>query len=219
MEAMAGEEGKASGIEKFDGTDFGYWRMQIEDYLYGKKLHLSLLEKKPKTMKDEDWNLLDRQVLGVIQLTLSRSVAHNVVKENTTVDLMKALSDMYEKPLANNKVHLMKKLFNLKKAKGTLVAQHLNEFNTITNQLSSVETEFDDEVRTLILLASLPNSWEAMRMAVSNSAEKSKFKYDNILDLILSEEVRRRDANIDNAQNQAFVMENKSRGRSEGPND
>ena len=62
----------------------------------------------------------------------------------------------------------MKKLFNLKKAEGTPVAQHLNEFNTITNQLSSVETEFDDEVRTLILLASLPNSWEAMRMVVSN---------------------------------------------------
>ena len=75
---------------------------------------------------------------------------------------------MYEKPLANNKVYLMKKLFNLKKAKGTLVVQHLNEFNTITNQLSTVEIEFNDEVRALILLASLPNSWEAMRMVVSN---------------------------------------------------
>ena len=74
----------------------------------------------------------------------------------------------------------MKKLFNLKKAEGTPVAQHLNEFNTITNQLSLVEIEFDDEVRALILLASLPNSWEVMRMAVSNSAGKSKFKYDYI---------------------------------------
>ena len=43
VEAMAKEEGKASGIEKFDGTTFGYWRVQIEDYLYGKKLHLPLL--------------------------------------------------------------------------------------------------------------------------------------------------------------------------------
>ena len=51
---MAGEEGKASGIEKFDGTDFRYWRMQIEYYLYRKKLHLPLLGTKPKTMKDED---------------------------------------------------------------------------------------------------------------------------------------------------------------------
>ena len=57
---MAREEGKCSGIEKFDEIDFAYWRMQIEDYLYGKKLHLSLLGTKPETMKDEDWNLLDR---------------------------------------------------------------------------------------------------------------------------------------------------------------
>ena len=39
VEAMAGEVGKDSGTEKFDGIDFGYWRMQFEDYFYGKKLH------------------------------------------------------------------------------------------------------------------------------------------------------------------------------------
>ena len=101
---------------------------------------------------------------------------------------MKILSSMYEKPLTNNKVHLMKKLFNLKMAEGTSVAQHLNEFNTITNQLSFVEIDFDDEIRAVIVLASLPNSWEAMKMVVSNSAGKSKLKYDDIRDLILSEE-------------------------------
>ena len=56
-------------------------------------------------------------------------------------------------------------------------------------------------------------------MAMSNFARKSKFKYDNIWDLILSEEIHRRDANIDNARDQAFVMENKFRGRSREPND
>jgi hypothetical protein len=85
------------------------------------------------------------------------------------VGLMTALSGMYEKPSANNKVHLMKKLFNLKMVEGADVAKHLNEFNTITNQLSFVEIEFDDEIRALIVLAFLQNSWEAMRMTVSNS--------------------------------------------------
>ena len=146
--------------------------MQIEDYLYGRQLHLPLLGTKPEAMKAEKWALLDRQVLGVIRLTLLKSIAHNVVKEKTTADLMKALSDMYEKPYANNKVHLMKKLFNLKMAENASVAQHLNEFNTITNQLSSVEIDFNDEIRALIVLTSLPNSWEAMRMAVSNSTGK-----------------------------------------------
>ena len=130
---MAEETRKAFGIEKFNGIDFGLWRMQIEDYLYGKKLHPPLLGEKPATMKDDEWTLLDRQVLEVIRLTLSRSVAHNVVKEKTIADLMKVLSGMYEKPSTNNKVYLMKKLFNLKMAKNALVAQHLNEFNIITN--------------------------------------------------------------------------------------
>ena len=121
-------------------------------------MHLPLLATKPEAMKAEEWALFDRQVLRVIRLTLSRSVVHNVVKEKTTVDLMKALFSMYEKPSANNKVHLLKKLFNLKMAKNASVAQHLNEFNIITNQLSSVEIDFDDEICALIILASLPNS-------------------------------------------------------------
>ena len=65
---MAKQAGKSSGIEKFDGTDFAYWRMQIKDYLYGRKLHLPLLGTKPKAMKAEECALLDRQVLGVIRL-------------------------------------------------------------------------------------------------------------------------------------------------------
>ena len=51
---MAEEARKASGIEKFDGTNFAYWRMQIENYLYGRKLHLPLLGTKPEAMKEEE---------------------------------------------------------------------------------------------------------------------------------------------------------------------
>ena len=53
-------------------------------------MHLPILETKLETMKAEEWALLDRQVLGVIRLTLSRSVTHNVVKEKITANLMKA---------------------------------------------------------------------------------------------------------------------------------
>ena len=130
---MTEEAGKASRIENFDGTNFVYWRMHIEDYLYGKKLHLPLLGTKLENMKLEEWTLLDRQVIRVIRLTLSRSVAHNVTKKKTTADLMKALSGMYEKSSVNNKMHLMKKLFNLKMVENASIKQHLNEFNTITN--------------------------------------------------------------------------------------
>jgi hypothetical protein len=40
--------------------------MQIEDYLYQKKLHQPLTENRPESMKEDEWNLLDRQAPGVI---------------------------------------------------------------------------------------------------------------------------------------------------------
>ena len=49
MEAIVGEEGKASGIEKFNGTNFGYWRMQIENYLYGKMIGQKFIDPFGKT--------------------------------------------------------------------------------------------------------------------------------------------------------------------------
>ncbi|XP_047150093.1 uncharacterized protein LOC124822166 [Vigna umbellata] len=133
---------------KFDGTDFvAFWKMQIEDYLYQKKLYQPLSGHQPENMKDEDWTLLDRQALGVIRLTLSYNVAFNIAKEKTTMGLMTTLSSMYENSSTSNKVHLMRRLFNLWMSDGSMVAQHLNELNIVTTQLSSVGIEFDDEVR------------------------------------------------------------------------
>lgn len=39
---MAGNEEKALEIEEYDYTDFGFWIMQIENYISRKKLHLQL---------------------------------------------------------------------------------------------------------------------------------------------------------------------------------
>ncbi|XP_071711041.1 uncharacterized protein [Rutidosis leptorrhynchoides] len=56
------EDGKLK-IERFDGKDFTFLKIQIEDYLYQKKLHQPLLETKLEGMSDADWMLLDRQAL------------------------------------------------------------------------------------------------------------------------------------------------------------
>lgn len=84
---------------------------------------------------------------------------------------MKVLSNMYEKSSASNKAYLMKRLFNLRMTEGASAAQHINKLNTVLTQLSSVEIEFDDQVRALALLSSLPESWKTTVIAVSSSME------------------------------------------------
>ena len=173
------EEGKTK-IEKFNGENFSFWKMQMEDYLFQKDLYLPLERKTPKDMTDADWAVLDRKALGTIRLTLSSFVAFNISKEKTTTDLMAALSKIYEKPSASNKVYLMKGLFNMKMANDERVVEYLNDFNTITNQLKFVSINFDDEVRALLILSGLPNNWDSLVMAVSNSSGSSKLKYNDV---------------------------------------
>ena len=106
----------------------------MEDYLYQKDVYLSLgkKEKKPTTMKDEEWEVLDKNELGTIWLFLDLSVAFNISKEKTTEGVMGALGKLYEKTSTSNKVFLMKCSFNMKMLEDGSVADHLNEFNTIT---------------------------------------------------------------------------------------
>ena len=153
-------------------------------------------------------------------MSLSNSVTFNVIKETTnlstikettTAGIMSVLSSIYEKPFANNKVHLMKKLFNLKMSENSAVAKHLNNLNTIISQLSTVEINFDEEIQALIVLASLPNSWEAIRTSVSNFEGKDKLKYADIKDLILNEEIRRKDFGASSTSGSALNVE--ARGR------
>jgi hypothetical protein len=92
----------------------------------------------------------------MIWMSLAVSVAFNISKEKTTKDLMDALAKLYEKPSTSNKVFLMKILFNMKMSEIGSVADHLNEFNTVTNQLISIKVDFYDEVRSLLILCSLP---------------------------------------------------------------
>ena len=82
----------------------------------------------------------------------------------------------------------------------------------------SVKIDFDDEIRALIVLTSLPNSWEAMRMTVSNSTRKEKLKYNDIQDLILVEEIRRRDSSETSGSGSVLNLETRDRGNDRNSN-
>ena len=75
-----------------------------------------------------------------------------------TIELMETLAKSYEKPSASNKVFLMKHLFNMKMGEGGSITNHLNEFNIVTSQLSSIQISLDEKVRALLLLCSLLES-------------------------------------------------------------
>ena len=163
------EDGKFR-VKKFNGQNYQLWKIKMEDYLYQKDLYLPFGEKPSKltSMIDEEWEFLDRKALGTIRLCLVALIAFNISKEKTMLDLINALTKLYEKPLASNKVVLMKRLFNMKMSKGGFIADDLNDFNMVTNQLSSIGVNFDDEVRALLILCLFLERYHCLVLVVSN---------------------------------------------------
>ena len=93
---------------------------------------------------------------------------------------------------------------------------HINEFNMIVSQLSSVEINFEDEIKASILMSSLPESWDTVVAAISSFQGSDKLKFDEIRDVVLSESIRKQE--IRNSSGSALSVDQRGRSKSKGPN-
>ncbi|KAL4321445.1 hypothetical protein AHAS_Ahas14G0111200 [Arachis hypogaea] len=111
----------------------------------------------------------------------------------------------------------MKQLLALKYTDETSMTDHLNNFQGIMNQLSSIGIKFDEEVQGLLLLVSLPDSWEILRMSLSNSAPDGVISMDLAKSSILNKDVRRKSQGTSTTHSDVLVSESRGRNKSRGP--
>ncbi|MCO5567291.1 hypothetical protein L7F22_020981 [Adiantum nelumboides] len=74
---------------------------------------------------------------------------------------------------------------------GSSVSSYLNEFNALYSQLTSKGLNFDDEMKAIFLLCSLPASWDTFNTAFSNSTHGGKLAFDDFTSALLTEEIQR----------------------------
>ena len=73
---------------------------------------------------------------------------------------------------------------------GDWVTEHLNAFNTVVSQFSSVDIKILDEYKCISLLCSLPDSWDSLVIAIGSNTTTLNF-YE-IVSALLWEEMRQR---------------------------
>ena len=145
-----GEKNMASSgkieIEKLNGQSFELWKLKMEDLLVDKYQWIAVdLGTKPMGVSDEEWKKLDRKEKRIVQLCVSYSVLLNVSGEAMAKFLWDKLGTLYQSKSLVNKLFLRKKLYNLRMKDGDSVTEHLNAFNTMVSQLSSVDIKISDE--------------------------------------------------------------------------
>ena len=113
---------------------------------------------------------------------------------------------------------LIKQLMNLKYRKGAPVADHVNALQGIINQLSSMGISFEDEVRALLLLGSLSDTWETLKVTLCNSAPNGVVTWNLVKTKVLKEEVRRiTEKGSSSSHSEVLVTKSRGRSMSRGP--
>ncbi|KAH9647611.1 hypothetical protein KPL70_025255 [Citrus sinensis] len=155
-------------LEKFNGkNNFNMWKVKMEAVLITHGLGDALLPITKKEGKDistsktpEQMAEIDRKAKGTIILSLADSVIREVAKEPTVADLWAKLESIYMKKSLANRLYIKKRMFTLKMLEGSSLDKHLDEFNKVCDTLETIDAALEDEDKALLLISSLPKSYE-----------------------------------------------------------
>ena len=152
----------------------------MKDFLIQQKVHkaLSGKSKMQETMKEAQCEEMDETVASVIQLNLLDEVLNNINVEDCIVveEIWERLQKLYMENNLSNQLYLKKELYSLCMPENTDVLQHLSKFNSLISQLLQCKVTFDDEDKAILLLASLPSSYENLMTTLLYGKDTLKFE-------------------------------------------
>jgi len=127
--------------------------------------------------------------------------------------IWKRLADQFQKKTWTNKLALRRKLHNLKLKDGQSVQKHVKMLTEICDELSIIGDPLDQENQVVLLLASLPESYDILVTAREANPEVPRLEV--VTERLLHEEFKRKDKETSVVEVKA--MTSKHRTSRKGP--
>ncbi|PWA96018.1 zinc finger, CCHC-type [Artemisia annua] len=147
-------------IEKFDGkNDFGLWQIKMRALMVQLGCNAAL-ETLPADMEAGEKAALMKKAYSTLILCLGDRALREVTKETTAAGIWTKLTSLYMTKSLANRLYLKKKLYTYYMSPVTKLGDHTDEFNKLILDLANIDIEIEDEDHALMLLTSLPSSYE-----------------------------------------------------------
>jgi transposase InsO family protein len=160
-------------------------------------------------VKEEERKAQRQKALSALFMSVTDSVLREIANEETAAKAWTKLEELYSAKSLTNRLYLKKRLYNLRMNEGTPIKSHLDEFNSIIMDLKNVEVKIDDEDQALIVLCSLPPSYETF--VDSMLYGRDNISLDDISSALKSKELKKHLPG-DRAEGEGLV----TRGRAQG---
>nr|AAP53866.2 retrotransposon protein, putative, Ty1-copia subclass [Oryza sativa Japonica Group] len=177
-------------VVKFDGTgNFVLWQMRLKDLLAQQGISKALQETMPEKIDADKWNEMKAQAAATIRLSLSDSVMYQVMDEKSPKEIWDKLASLHMSKSLTSKLYLKQQLYGLQVQEESDLRKHVDVFNQLVVDLSKLDVKLDDEDKAIILLCSLPLSYEHVVTTLTHG--KDTVKTEEIISSLLARDLRR----------------------------
>jgi hypothetical protein len=163
-----------------------------------------LAEKKPETMEADEWKEKQTLAVATIRLCLSDHVMHHVIGLNTPKEIWDKLETQFMSKTMTTKLYLKQKLYGLKMQEGSDLAGHINVFSQMVTDLEQLGVKFETEDKEIILMCSLPSSYE--HVVTTLTYGKESIKVEDITAALLARELRIKNGVVDGPLGDALLV-------------
>lgn len=158
-------------IEKLKKDNYDTWKLQIEAVLIknDKWGFVDGTEVKPPAedaVATAAWVKSDKKARADIILAMEPSELCHVKHCATSKEVWAKLVEVYQSKGPARKATLLKQLLFSKMGEGDNMTEHLNKFFNTVDRLTELEIEVSDDLLAILLLYSVPSSYENFRCAI-----------------------------------------------------
>ena len=126
----------------------------------------------------------------MIKRCLTDAALYSVLEERISKGLWSKLHTMYMRKNICNKLMLKKRLYSLQMPEGGDVLGHIQKFDQMCNKLLNIGVKIEEEDKSLLLLCSLPPSYDPLVTMVLYG--KETLEYEDMVSVLRSNEQRKK---------------------------
>lgn len=157
-------------VEQLTGDNYDTWKIHMRAILKRNKLwgYVTGEIPRPSATGDtlEEWKMLDGQAESDILLAVSPSELTELDNLNSSKEIWDKLKSLYQSSGTVRKATLLKKLALTRMQEGDDIKKHLAEYFEADKKLKEIGLVVPDELLAILLLYSLPDSFEMFRTAM-----------------------------------------------------
>lgn len=187
---------------KLEKDNFSHWKFRVKLILEQKKLS-EVLSKTIDELKTAKVESKDIEARNVIVHSLPDKFLDYVKNAETAADMIRLLEDIFERKSIVNKLHLRRKLINLRCK--TNLQEHFLIFDKLVTELEVTGTKLETIDKICYLLCSLPEEYEQVVTSIETmSVTATDMKLDFVKARLLDAEIKLQDKNTEGVQENAF---------------